>query len=277
MAKVSVCVPVYNAEKTIGATLESVVLQTESDWELVIQDNASTDGSLAIIDDFASRHSRHNIRIIRKHVTAPPHENWQSCIREAQSSWIKLLFADDVLYPRCLEWQLACAEENPGVVLVSNRRDIIGMSGRVLMRARGHGRLLGRFTRTQLVNEILRTGSNPLGEPEAVLFSRAASTASPGFTANNPYVVDLDYWIKILGCGEGFADPRVAGAFRVTDGSASIRLLRRQFSLFLSFIRDLQAAGLAPKARATILRAMALGLFNAGGRAVVYLVTRILR
>jgi glycosyltransferase involved in cell wall biosynthesis len=277
MPRVSVCVPVYNAEKTVLETLESVIAQTEQDWELIIQDNGSRDRSLAIIEEFAARHQGRNIRVIRKPTTSPAHENWLSCIREARAPWIKLLFADDLIYPRCLERQLAHVEANPGVVLVANRRDIITMSGRVLTRARGLGRLNGRFDRAQVVDEVLRLGSNPLGEPEAVLFSRAASESCPGFSEDNPYLVDLDYWIKILSRGHGFADPEVLGAFRVAEGSASIQLLRRQSALFVRFIRELQAGGLVPAGSGPIARATALSALLAGARAVVYLVLRIFR
>lgn len=275
MAKVSVCIPVYNAEKTVRETLESVVLQTERDWELIIQDNASTDGSLAVIDEFVVCHPERDIRVIRKKITAPPEENWQACIREAKSKWIKLLFADDILYPQCLEWQLSCAEANPGIVLVSNRRDLISQTGRTLARASGLGRLKGKFTITQLVNEILRTGRNPLGEPEAVLFSRAASESVPGFTSDNPYVVDLDYWVQILRLGEGFADLRVAGAFRINGSSISVRLLRRQSGLFLAFLRQLQAHGLIRSGSLPIARAAVLGFLHAMARGAVYAFVRI--
>ena len=62
--KISVVVPVYNAERSIRGTLESLVGQTLSDWECICVDDGSTDGSGAVLDEYAARDPR--IRVIHK-------------------------------------------------------------------------------------------------------------------------------------------------------------------------------------------------------------------
>ena len=59
--KISVVVPVYNAERHVGRTLDSVQAQTFGDWECVCVDDGSTDGSGAILDEYAAKDSRFRV------------------------------------------------------------------------------------------------------------------------------------------------------------------------------------------------------------------------
>ena len=53
--KVSIIVPMYNAEKFIGKTIESVLSQTYENWEMLIMNDVSTDNSLAVVNEFAKK------------------------------------------------------------------------------------------------------------------------------------------------------------------------------------------------------------------------------
>ena len=64
--RVSLAMPVYNGERFISVALESLLNQTFTDFELIITDNASTDGTEAICRDFAQRDGR--INYIRNNV-----------------------------------------------------------------------------------------------------------------------------------------------------------------------------------------------------------------
>ena len=56
--KVSIIIPVYNAEKFIGETIESVISQTYTDWEMLILNDRSTDRSYEIIQKYAQKDKR---------------------------------------------------------------------------------------------------------------------------------------------------------------------------------------------------------------------------
>ena len=56
--KVSIIIPVYNAEKFIGETIESVISQTYTDWEMLILNDRSTDRSYEIIQEYAQKDKR---------------------------------------------------------------------------------------------------------------------------------------------------------------------------------------------------------------------------
>ena len=64
MAEVSVIVPVYNAEKTLSRSVESVLAQTELDWELWLVNDGSSDGSLALCREYEAADPR--IHVIDK-------------------------------------------------------------------------------------------------------------------------------------------------------------------------------------------------------------------
>lgn len=99
--KVSILIPVYNREKLLGACIDSALTQTNSDFEIVICDNASTDGTWKVCEDYAARDKR--VRIFRNEENVGPVRNWRRCLEEAQGELAKILFSDDLIYPTCLE------------------------------------------------------------------------------------------------------------------------------------------------------------------------------
>jgi len=104
-----VILPVFNAERYIAETLESVLAQTHEQWELLLVEDGSTDGSAAIVADYAAREPA-RITLLR-------HENGSnrgvSCSRNlalgaARGALVAFLDADDVWLPEKLAAQVAC-------------------------------------------------------------------------------------------------------------------------------------------------------------------------
>lgn len=98
--KVSVIIPVYNREKFIGKCIESALAQTFSDLEVVVVDNASTDGTWSICQKYAEKDSR--VRVFRNAENIGPVKNWKRCFDEARGEFGKILFSDDLIYPEYL-------------------------------------------------------------------------------------------------------------------------------------------------------------------------------
>lgn len=92
---VSVCIPVYNGEKYIAETIQSVLSQTYSRIEVLVQDNASTDGTRDILHELARRYSQ--LRIEQNEQNCGMAANWNLVINRAQGDYIMLLSADDLL------------------------------------------------------------------------------------------------------------------------------------------------------------------------------------
>lgn len=99
--RISVLIPVYNREGTIGECVHSAIDQTWRDLEVVISDNRSSDGTWAICESMAQRDAR--IRLVRNERNLGPVRNWKRCLDEARGELAILLFSDDSLRPQFLE------------------------------------------------------------------------------------------------------------------------------------------------------------------------------
>jgi glycosyltransferase involved in cell wall biosynthesis len=102
---VSVIIPAYNAEKWIQETLESVLNQTYQDIEIIVVDDGSTDGTVAIVEQCLSGSSRAAKLIRQSNQRAAAARNRGVCA--ASGSWIQFLDADDLLEPSKIELQVA--------------------------------------------------------------------------------------------------------------------------------------------------------------------------
>ena len=115
---VSVVTPVYNGERYLAECIESVLEQTFENWEYVVVDNQSTDATPTIVERYAREDPR--IRLHRTDAFRPVIPNWNYALRQmsAESSYCKVVHADDLLMPQCLERMVALAEEHPSVAIV---------------------------------------------------------------------------------------------------------------------------------------------------------------
>lgn len=111
MPAISVIVPVYRAEKFVADCVESVCRQTFSDWELLLVDDASPDGTGALCDDLAARDQR--IRVFHKKKNGGVSQARNLGLQEARGNWIAFLDADDRYEPACLE-RLSAIREAAG-------------------------------------------------------------------------------------------------------------------------------------------------------------------
>lgn len=234
--RISVCIPVYNCEKYIGLTVESVLAQTLQDFELLILDNCSTDGTLQII----RRYDDSRIRVIENKTNIGMEGNWNKALSEAGGEYIKILCADDLLYPTCLQRQLAVYEDaaNSGVALVCCGRDIINEHNNKLLRRNFKGHQ-GRMPGKQAITQTIRAGTNLIGEPTAVLIRADVLTKAGGFDADIPYLIDLDFWCRILLAGDLYIIPDSLCAFRVSYVSLSVTIGHSQSLEFRKFIASL--------------------------------------
>lgn len=128
---ISIGIPIYNAEKYLADAIKSVLAQSYPYWELILVDDGSTDGSLKIAQDFATRDSR--IRVISDGVNKKLPARLNQIIREAQYDYIARMDADDLMHTERLEKQINFLINNPQFDLVStsllsikNNNDVIG-------------------------------------------------------------------------------------------------------------------------------------------------------
>jgi glycosyltransferase involved in cell wall biosynthesis len=112
---ISFGLPVRNGASTIAQAIESIVAQTLEDWELVISDNLSTDGTSEICASFAARDPR--IRHIPSGRDLSIHENFRAAFHHARGPFFRWCGDDDWLEPTYAERTVAALAESPGSVV----------------------------------------------------------------------------------------------------------------------------------------------------------------
>lgn len=97
---ISIITPVYNAEKFISSMIDSVLVQTYQDWELILVDDGSKDASAEICKEYAAKDTR--IRVIHQHNRGPAQAR-NRALRESKGDFITFADSDDWLEPTFLE------------------------------------------------------------------------------------------------------------------------------------------------------------------------------
>ena len=128
--RVSIGLPVYNGERFVGEAIESVLAQTFADFELVISDNASTDGTEAICRGFAARDRR--VRYVRAAQNQGAAWNFNRTFELSTGELFKWLAHDDVIGPRYLEQTIGILDRDASLVLCHSQTGVIGGEGEVI-------------------------------------------------------------------------------------------------------------------------------------------------
>lgn len=119
---VSVVTPVFNGAATLARCVESVLAQTHRNFEYLIVDNCSTDGTREIAQAYARQDSRIRLRENERFVSVMQNHEIGLRAMSPESRYCKIVHADDWIFPECVERMAALAEANPAVGMVSAYR-----------------------------------------------------------------------------------------------------------------------------------------------------------
>ena len=125
--RVSIGVPVYNGANYLAETLDSILAQTFTDFELIISDNASADRTEAICREYAA--NDHRIRYVRNPTNLGAARNYNQVFELARGEYFKWNGHDDPLAPVFLERCVEVLDRDPGVVLCFARNRAIDEHG----------------------------------------------------------------------------------------------------------------------------------------------------
>ena len=215
MVLVSVVVPVRNRERLLPATLESVLAQTLSDWECIVVDDGSTDGTPDVIERYRACDRR--IRGVRSRAGSAAGARNHG-LRASRGRHVAFLDSDDLFPPDRLEWQVSALERDRDLVLV-------------------YGDTLQFDPRTGAEAIYLQDGPRPQGPYafEALLATsaiyaptvrRRAMCDVGGFDESLPSAEDWDAWLALSKRGGVSFEPRVALRYRLHAGNKSAHLPR---------------------------------------------------
>ncbi|TDW50206.1 glycosyltransferase involved in cell wall biosynthesis [Flavobacterium sp. 270] len=107
---VSIIIPTYNTEKFITATLQSVQNQSYQNWEMILVDDASTDQTVSIIEEFAQKDDR--IKLFKLEKNSGNGFARNIALEKAAGKYIAYLDADDLWFPEKLEKQIQFLKDN---------------------------------------------------------------------------------------------------------------------------------------------------------------------
>ena len=119
---VSVVTPFYNTEDYLADCIESVLAQTYRNFEYILQNNCSTDQSIEIAERYAQKDSR--IRLYHNEQFVSQLQSYNQALRRIspESRYVKVVQADDSIFPRCLSDMVEVAQNQPTVAVVSSYR-----------------------------------------------------------------------------------------------------------------------------------------------------------
>jgi len=234
---VSVAVPMFNGAAHIAECIESVLGQSHDDFELVLVDDASSDDTVEI----ARGYDDSRIRLIVNDQRLGAEGNWNAALEHSRGRFVKVLSHDDVVYPECLERQVALLDGDEELVWVTCRRDIVDGESRVLVRDRGLPNMTGRLEAPEVFRRLIRSGTNVFGEGAAVLMRRDVAIEAGGFDGSRGYVIDLDLWSRLLLRGPAYAMDATLATFRVSRGQWSVSLARQQARQVRELFAELRA------------------------------------
>ncbi|MGO4604099.1 glycosyltransferase family 2 protein [Terrabacter sp. 2YAF2] len=233
---VSVVVPTYNSAAFVRATMSSILNQTFSDFELIVSDHSSTDGTWEILQPYAADPRVTLLRLAR---TGKPEDNWDNATHAASGAYLKLVCGDDVIAPTCLERQVEAMRANPGTVMVASRRDVVTASGDVLLSSWGLPNLVGPVDGARAIRQAVRSGTNPFGEPACVLLDRQSLAIAGGWDGSFSYVLDQHTYARVLAQGHFFGIGDSLATFRLSASQWSHALARSQYRQVVDFHRSI--------------------------------------
>jgi len=208
--RVSIVVPVYNAERTLAATLRSVWAQTCGDFELLVVNDGSTDGTAALL----AGQSDPRLRVI-SHRNAGVSASRNRGVAEARGEFVAFLDGDDLWTPDKLQAQVAALQGAPDAALVYSWTDLIDEAGRVIQRG-SHVVANGRVYPLLASRNFLDCGSTPL-------IRRSALIEAGPFDETLKGGEDWDLWLRLATRHAFVCLPVVQVQYRVHGSSAVSR------------------------------------------------------
>ncbi|WP_449557210.1 glycosyltransferase family 2 protein [Huaxiibacter chinensis] len=124
---ISIIMPSYNSSKTIGHSIDSVIKQSYTNWELIITDDCSTDNTLTILNEYVSRDSR--IRVFSNTVNSGAAVSRNNSIAESKGRYLAFLDSDDIWLPEKLSKQYTFMTLNNDVDFTFTAYEFIDVTG----------------------------------------------------------------------------------------------------------------------------------------------------
>lgn len=212
---ISVILPVYNGEKYLRESIESVLRQTYRDWELILVDDGSTDGTRAIAETYARQDGRIRYEKNPENMKLPRTLNRGFSL--ARGDYLTWTSDDNLFYPNALDVMVHTLEEAPDVGFVFASCDVIDENG-VTVGA-------WEMKRNMELRKIM--GANIVGA--CFLYTRAVYEQIGDYDPTLFLCEDFDYWQRIFARFRVLPIEETLYAYR--DHASSLTNTSRQIEL----------------------------------------------
>lgn len=224
--------PAYNAERTIGESIDSVLRQTAPDFEFLILDDGSTDKTAEIVEGYRDP----RIRLVKNDKNLGLIATLNRGIALAKGEWIARMDADDRMLPRRLERQMAHVEAHPEV-------DVLGSFA---YRIDENGRRIGRIRKPKRKHfSAWAWIPTPLLHP--TVFIRTKLAQKYPFSLEAVHCEDYELWLRLLRAGacfdnlsEELMEYRVHG--NSVTSQARVLQLRKTFEVFTCYFPEAEVS-----------------------------------
>jgi glycosyltransferase involved in cell wall biosynthesis len=220
--KISVIMPVYNGEKYLSEAIQSILDQTFSDFEFIIADDGSTDGSCEIVSMFKDERIRYE---------KLPHQGLvhtlNHAIRMARGTYIARMDADDISLPERLARQVEYMDAHPDIAVCGSWATCIN----------GNGDSVGSYDYPPVESKQIKKYAlihNPFIHPSVVIRNKIIVRVG-GYRTFWKHTEDYELWTRILSLYKGANIPEYLLKYRVHDNqvTSSKKLMMRAYGVLL--------------------------------------------
>jgi GT2 family glycosyltransferase len=180
---VSVIIPTYNRAGLVQEAVASVLAQSFRDFEVLVVDDASTDGTIEALAPYASR-----LRLLRRASRGGVSAARNTGIKAARGQWLAFLDSDDLWLPEKLSCQMAYLAQHPDLLLCQTEETWVRRGLRV-NQPLTHRKVGGRIFFASLERCLV--------SPSAVLLHRRLIEEHGGFDEDLPAAEDYDLWLRL--------------------------------------------------------------------------------
>lgn len=208
---VSVVMPVFNGVLYIEEAVNSILNQIFTDFELIIVDDASTDGTRDVLKSFTDP----RIKLVFKEVNRGVSSATNDGFRLAQGKYIARMDGDDIAVKERFEKQVKVLENNPNIIICGSLVQYLGDSNVIIPYKEKH---------QEIITDLLISCSICMG---ATMFRRK-ELSGYFYDENRNSGEDYDFWTKVAWLGDMYNIQKVLLLYRVHDNQASKKYKQQQ-------------------------------------------------
>jgi glycosyltransferase involved in cell wall biosynthesis len=221
MPKISVVMPTYNSIQFLKSSIESILNQTFMDFELIIVDDGSNDGSSEMIDDFRKHDNR--IYVCTNSTNLGIVASLNLGLSFTNGQYIARMDADDICYPTRFQKQIAFLDENPD----------IGILGCAVNYINSDGKTIGTISYPLGDIEIRWTClfSNPFAHPTVMIRKCVLEKNNLRYDPLKQNIEDYDLWVRLLTKTKGANLKEVLLKYRIHPESITSNYKEKDYEL----------------------------------------------